>query len=115
MLLGARGQDYFVDTVAFTLSLLLFVPVAALIVASLLEEPLKAHAAARAKRAKRTESLMLSRFAGAHWILNHGSLHRLRCVGRVLRRPDGRQTNDGGCQSRRHGGARVTCSSSRGA
>jgi ABC-type sugar transport system permease subunit len=50
---GGLGQNFFYDDVAFAISLIPFVLVAALIVASLLEEPLKVRAAVRARKFKR--------------------------------------------------------------
>lgn len=49
---GGQGQDYFYDGVAFAASLVPFAFVAALIVASLLEEPLKVRAALRERRVR---------------------------------------------------------------
>jgi ABC-type sugar transport system permease subunit len=44
---SSHGQDYFFDSIAFLISLIPFGLVAALIVASLVQEPLKARAAVR--------------------------------------------------------------------
>jgi hypothetical protein len=41
---GGHGQDYFYDTIAFAISLIPFFFIAALIVASYLEEPLRVRA-----------------------------------------------------------------------
>jgi hypothetical protein len=49
---GGRGQDYFYDGLAFALSLIPFALIAALLVASLLEEPLKVRAAARERKGR---------------------------------------------------------------
>jgi hypothetical protein len=46
---GGQGQNFFYDDVSFAISLIPFGFVAALIVASLLEEPLKVRAAVREK------------------------------------------------------------------
>ena len=50
---GGHGQDYFYDTVAFALSLIPFAFIAALIVASLVEEPLKLRATARERKVRK--------------------------------------------------------------
>lgn len=47
---GGYGQDYFYDSVWFAVSLVPFAFVAALIGASLLEEPLKVRAAVRQRK-----------------------------------------------------------------
>jgi heme exporter protein D len=49
---GGYGQDYFYDSLAFGLSLIPFGLIAALLVASLLEEPLKVRAEARHRNRK---------------------------------------------------------------
>jgi hypothetical protein len=81
VLFGGHGHDYFADTVAFALSLLLFVPVAALIVVSLLEEPLKARAAARARKNEVRPPPFAIRSRGspqaAHRMMTPGSTNRI--------------------------------------
>jgi hypothetical protein len=47
---GGQGQNFFYDDIAFVLSLIPFVFVAALIVASRLEEPLRVRAAVRKRK-----------------------------------------------------------------
>jgi len=49
---GGQGQNFFYDDVAFALSLIPFVLVAALIVASRLEEPLRVRATIRKRKGK---------------------------------------------------------------
>lgn len=44
---GGHGQDFFYDTIAFAISLIPFGLVAALIVASLVQEPLRVRAVVR--------------------------------------------------------------------
>lgn len=51
---GGHGQDFFYDSVAFAISLIPFGFVAALIVASLVQEPLRVRAVVR-ERSRRSQ------------------------------------------------------------
>ena len=50
---GGHGHDYFYDSLAFALSLIRFAVVAALVVASLLDQPLKLHPTIRERKVRK--------------------------------------------------------------